>query len=235
MAQTARSSVLLRISKRYAVIAVAAWAVAIGGVAGVWKVDQFQAEQAPLLRGSIAKKAETAAERDEARSQTTLTRRIETQKPFLQKKLHPFFESIQQAQRLTEWEIDPKGETWKQATSLFWELRWVEWEMVGDVGVRNAARLVAQQTTETEEFPSRDWHDLRWEIECLANELHFAVEHAWGIDRTATRQSVLPGEGSTAKPPNGCAAGNQNPVRPAGMQPLRAKGNLHQPRTTQLE
>ncbi|MCA1423933.1 hypothetical protein I6F21_08640 [Bradyrhizobium sp. NBAIM03] len=235
MAQTPRSSALLRLSKRYTIIAVAAWTIAGAVIAGVWKVYEFQTEQARLLSESLAKQAEVIAERDEARSQAALTRRIEAQKPFLQKKLDLFFETIQQAQRLTEWELDPKDETWKQATKRFWELRWGELEMVGDAGVRNAARLVGQQITETEEFPSRDRHDLRWAVECLADELRFAIEHAWGIDRNATRESVLRGEGATGKLPNGCVAGNRDPIRPAGMQPLKAKGNLHQVRSPQTE
>lgn len=201
MAHTSRSSALLRLSKRYTVIAVAAWTVAAALIAGVWKIYEFQTEQARLLNESLAKQPPAIVERDEPPSQAALTRRIEAQRPFLQKKLDVFFEIVQQAQRLTEWEHDPKGETWKQATGRFWELRWGELEMVAGAGVRNAALLVGQQVTETEELPSRDRHDLRWAVECLADELRFVIEHAWGIDRNATRESVLPGRGRPASSP----------------------------------
>ncbi|WP_271593079.1 hypothetical protein [Bradyrhizobium sp. CCBAU 65884] len=112
----------------------------------------------------------------------------------MQRKLDLFFETIQQAQRLIEWELGPKDETWKQATKRFWELRWGELEMVGDVGIRNAARLVGQQITEAEEFPSRDRHDLRWAVECLADELRYALEHAWG-DRSKGHARERPARG----------------------------------------
>lgn len=228
MTQATLSSALLRLAKRYTVIAVAAWTVAVAVVAGAWKVYEFQTEQARLLREALAKQAETVAERDEARDQAAMTRRIEAKKPFLQKTLDLFFETIQRAQRLSEWEFDPNSETWKQATKRFWDLRWGELEMVGDPGVRNAARIVGQQITETEEFPSRDRHDLRWAVECLADELRFAIEHAWGIVQAATRASVLGGEGVIGKLPDGCVAGNRDPIHPAGMRPLNAKGNLNQ-------
>lgn len=109
MAQTARSSALLRLSKRYTVIAVAAWTVAVAVVAGVWKVYEFQTEQARQLRESIAKQAETVAKRDEARSQATL-------------------ETIQQAQRLTEWELEPKGETWNKRQGDFGNCVGASWK-----------------------------------------------------------------------------------------------------------
>ncbi|MDA9476740.1 hypothetical protein XI03_19915 [Bradyrhizobium sp. CCBAU 65884] len=69
MAQIPRSSALLRLFKRYTIIAVAAWTVAGAVIAGVWKVYEFQTEQARLLSESLSNQAEAIAERDEARSQ----------------------------------------------------------------------------------------------------------------------------------------------------------------------
>jgi hypothetical protein len=121
MTQATRSSALLRLAKRYTVIAVAAWTVVVAAVAGAWKVYEFQTEQARPLREALAKQAETIAERDDARSQAALKHRIEAQKPFLQKKLDLFFETIQQAQRLTEWELDLASLSVKGHTSVLVE------------------------------------------------------------------------------------------------------------------
>jgi hypothetical protein len=121
MTQATRSSALLRLAKRYTVIAVAAWTVVVAAVAGAWKVFEFQTEQARLLREALAKQVETIAERDDARSQAALTHRIEAQKPFLLKKLDLFFETILQAQRLTEWELDLGSLSVKGHTSVLVE------------------------------------------------------------------------------------------------------------------
>lgn len=121
MTQATRSSALLRLAKRYTVIAVAAWTAVVAAVAGAWKVYEFQTEQARLLREVLAKPAETIAERDDARSQAVLRHRIEAQEPFLQEKLDLFFDTIQQAQRLTEREPDLGSLSVKGPTSVLVE------------------------------------------------------------------------------------------------------------------
>jgi hypothetical protein len=160
-----------------------------------------------------------------ANSQAELTRRIEAQKPFLERKLALFFETIQVAGRLTELQLDPDDPRWKSSAKRFWELRWAELEMVGDPGIRDAARRVGQQIVETEFNKLRERHDLRWAVECLADELRMALEHAWGTDRNATRQSANGLEIPISKLPNGCTQGRQEPYQLSGMEPLFAPNN----------
>lgn len=192
------------------------WTVATAVAAGWWAVYQFEARRED-------EKTERTLARIEAERNTAIAHRIEAQKPFLQKKLEIYFETIQIAERLVEWELNPLDDKWKVAAKRFWELRWGELEMVGDAGIRQAARRVGQQIVETENDPRRDRHDLRWMIECLADELRLSLEHAWGFDAKAARMTAT-GEAGL-KLPNGCGEGRAPPHPLSGMKPLVASGN----------
>jgi hypothetical protein len=143
---------------------------------------QFEVKQEESRRAfEDAVKAREQAREDarEAREQASLqsqreaatARVVESQKPFLERKLSLFFEAIKVAGALTDPELDPATSTWKTAAQRFWELRWAELEMVGDPGIRDAARRVGQQIVETQYIPERNRHDLRWAVECLVSSV----------------------------------------------------------------
>lgn len=156
---------------------------------------------------------------EQNRYDAAVARRIEAQKPLLQKKMDVYFEMSKVGGVLIGWDIDPKGEIWKKATDRFWELRWNELELVGDTGIRQAVRRVGDQIDETEFNPNRDRHDLRWSIECLSDELRLSLENSWGLVKrsrsTETGQLV-------SDLPNGCMEGKRKVPPLSGFQPLAA-------------
>ena len=117
-----------------------------------------------------------------------------------------------------------KGQAISAELSSRGQLRWRELEMVGDAGLRQAARRVGEQLVEVEAFPREDRHDLRWRVERLADEVRLSLEHSWGYERnlhreTATREMV-------SKLPTGCKSGRAKPGLLPGMIELKAPGNL---------
>jgi hypothetical protein len=127
------------------IIGAAVWTVITAGASAYWSVRQFQATS-EQFQSRLAFERET---RDNARAsaehEAATTRRIEAQKPFLQKKLDAYFEAIKVTSRLVEWELLVESPVWKENANRFWQMRWGELEMVGDAGIRNAARLVGEQ------------------------------------------------------------------------------------------
>jgi hypothetical protein len=197
-------------------IAVALWTVLTAGVSGYWAVHKYTADR---------EDAQTARDtaREDAERNATIARRIEAQRPFLERKLALYFTAIETAGKLTEWDLSPDSQQWKENAKRFWELRWSELEMVGDSAIRQAARRVGQQIVEVEFDPKRERHDLRWMVECLADELRLALEHAWGFDPMATRITAT--EDRASKLPNGCSQDRTKPERLNGMLELHAPGN----------
>jgi hypothetical protein len=206
-------------------LAIAVWTVVTFAAASFWEYQKHTVERQNEIKRFEQVKAREFQERIDAERNAELTRRIEAQKPFLEKKLNLFFDTIQVAARLTEWQLDPKSPKWQESARRFWELRWGELEMVGDPGIRDAARRVGQQLVEVEHNPDRDRHDLRWMVECLADELRFALEHAWGIDRNAKRATSIGPTAEVSKLPSGCNEGPRPPTLFSGMQKLEALGN----------
>jgi hypothetical protein len=228
---------LRRIWKRWSaiiiVVAAAFWTVLTAGVSGYWSVRQFKAsseqfqkdldykrETREIARTDAAKEAaaKSAAEqkiRDDAAADAANTRRIEAQKPFLEKRLDTYIEAIKVAGRLTDMDLPVDSDTWKENAKRFWEMRWGELEMVGDPGIRNAARLVAEEMSFTFKQPNEDRHNLRWSVECLADELRFSLEHTWGLQKGSMRETVL--KQLVSKVPDGCNQGRDEPIRPPGM------------------
>jgi hypothetical protein len=161
--------------------------------------------------------------RADAENTSALTRKLEAQRPFLQKQLDIYLETVQVAGRLTSPQSTPNTPVWEENARRFWQLRWSELEMVGDAGIRQAARRVGEQLIETEFNPIRDRHDLRWMVECLSDEVRLALEHSWGYKRDLTRETAT-GE-SSLKVPNGCSQDRAKPQLLTGMIPLVAPGN----------
>jgi hypothetical protein len=86
-------------------VGAAIWTAITAGTSAWWTVRQYDQEM---------------ADRDAAR-------KLEAQKPFLQKKLDVYFSAIQAARKLTDPHLDPDSQEWKQNATLFFELRWGNW------------------------------------------------------------------------------------------------------------
>ena len=168
-----------------------------------------------------AEKKRTAEQkaRDDARAATeadnAIARRIEAQKPFFEKRQEAYFEAIRIASQLTELDLAADGDKWKEKVRKFTQMRWGELEMVGDPGIRNAARLVIGQINHVANSPLANRHNLRWSVECLADELRYSLEHSWGLQKGLKRDTVL--GGAVNKVPDGCNQGTEAAVRPMGM------------------
>jgi hypothetical protein len=188
--------------KSYLLVLVQFWfGILIVIVGGGWTAYHYWSEQAETERN------------------LAITHRIEAQRPFLSEKLKTYIEAVSIGGELTEWEIDPKSEAWKQATKRFWQLRWSELELFGDPSIRQAMRRIGQQIVETEHDPTRKRHDLRWMVECLADELRLSLEGSWQI----TGDTKLPVSGKDL--PAGCMQNRDKPPQFRGMLPLTAPGN----------
>jgi hypothetical protein len=200
--------------------AAAIWTVTTALVTAWWAVQQNRGESDRFI---AQLRAEQQA-RTDAREDADLARRVEAQTPFLQKQLELYFEAVKVTGKLVDPALKKDDPLWKENVARFWELRWAELEMSGDEGVRQAMRRIQEQIIETEFDQSRNRHDLRWAVECLADELRLSLEHAWGIKRDPNRATAsgVP----VSKLPNGCASGDINHEVLPGMLPLKAPGNL---------
>jgi hypothetical protein len=97
---------------------VQAWLPVLTVVAGgLWGLYTYIDHQNEIQRESAS-----ASEHDAA------TRRIEAQRPFLEKQLALYFETAQVAGRLVT--LDVKSSDWSDAEQRFWALYWSELSMV---------------------------------------------------------------------------------------------------------
>jgi hypothetical protein len=201
--------------------AAAFWTLVTASLTAWWTVEQYKGETTKFL----ARLASDDKARQEARSDADLVRRIQAQQPFLEKQLGLYFETIKVVAKLANPVLKKEDAQWKDNVARFWELRWAELEMVGDAGIREAMRRVQQQLIETEFDQERNRHDLRWSIECLADELRLSLEHAWAIKRDPDR--ITAAGNPASKLPNGCNSDQTGVEVIRGMQPLRAPGNAY--------
>ncbi|WP_445216183.1 hypothetical protein ACKWRH_28235 [Bradyrhizobium sp. Pa8] len=220
------------------VVAAGGWTVITALVAGSWSVYQFKENtqqfytklerdrvEAETIRRSQVQEAEKAriaaaaeAERNRAATEkeNSASRRIEAQKPFLEKRLAAYLEAVRVSSRLTELDLQTDSEVWKENARKFFQLRWGELEMVGDLGIRNAARLVGEEINHVIDFPLEDRHNLRWSVECLADELRYSLEHTWGLQKDLRRETVY--IDFVPKLPSGCTEGRDPALAPPGMR-----------------
>jgi hypothetical protein len=201
----------------------AIWTFGTAAVAGLWTYYTYNSDRRE--RSDTATQAQRNLEQTRADTEKVAaeTRKLEAQRPFLQKKLDVYFESVQVAGRLTQIDLAPSSDEWKDNARRFWALRWSELEMVGDAGIREAARRVGEQLDEVENDPNRDRHDLRWMVECLSDELRLSLEHSWGYQADLYRVTVT--GAPAAKLPRGCVSGREKPTVFAGMLPFKAESN----------
>jgi hypothetical protein len=188
-----------------AMLAVAGWTILTAFATSTWTVFESMNKRADVQRSEA------------------LSRRLEAQKPFLQKKLDLYIETAEVSSRLVEWAADPKSSEWKKNAKRFWELRWSHLEVVGDPGVRQAMRRLGQEIIEVEHDPAKIRHDLRWSVECLADELRESLEAAW---YTGSEAETKPSNEKRLSP-SGCKRGPLPPDRQEGMEALKAPANLN--------
>jgi hypothetical protein len=156
------------------------------------------------------------------------THKIEVQLPFLQKRLQVYFSAIEAARKLTDSHLSPDSSEWKDNATNLWELRWGELEMVGDKGTREAARRVDYKILDVEAAPNDDTRrQLRWAVECLADEMRLSLEASWGFDPSAVRQTALGRDTSTV--PAGCTDSGRLPDVPDGMPKIVRRGQVIDP------
>ena len=95
--------------------------------------------------------------------------------------------------KLVDSSLSPDNPVWKENATRVWELRWGELEMVGDKGTREAVRRVTHKIDEVRDHPTEELprKELRWAVECLADEMRLSLEKSWGFDPSATRKTVL--------------------------------------------
>jgi hypothetical protein len=188
------------------------------------KVQSTAALEAEKTRSAEALEAEKT--RTAAALEAEQTRRIEAQSPFLEKRLEVCVSAMEAARKLTDPTLSPDSPEWKENETRLWELRWGELEMVGDEGTREAARRVTYKITEVRDHPNGDRKELRWAVECLADELRLSLETSWGFSPSAVRQTEL-GE-NVATLPGGCTDSGLPPPVPEGMTPLGPDYNLQE-------
>jgi hypothetical protein len=85
-------------------------------------------------------------------------------------------------------------------------------------GTREAARRVTYKITDVRDHPKGDRKELRWAVECLADELRLSLETSWGFSPSAVRQTEL-GE-NVPTFPGGCTDPGLPPPVPTGMKEL---------------
>jgi hypothetical protein len=124
-------------------------------------------------------------QRDQTRQATeeAATRRIEVQKPFLEKKLTLYFEAAQIAGRLAT--LKPGAEAWNDTENRFWQLYWSELSMVETDAVEEAMVKVGQALTILKNSPEdkdarRALNEAIYE---LAHAIRDGIESAWSGDR----------------------------------------------------
>jgi hypothetical protein len=78
------------------------------------------------------------------------TRKFEARKPFLEARLKVYVEAARVAAAITDRNLKTDSDVWKNNVHQFISMRWGELEMLGDAGIRNAARLVTEYMRETE-------------------------------------------------------------------------------------
>jgi cell division protein FtsB len=223
-----RQTQLLRGIRRWQpfllLLGAAIWTAGTALIAGYWTYYTYTSDKRERSKATEIAQRNLEQTRADIEKTAAETRKLEAQRPFLQKKLDIYFEAVQVAGRLTQIDLSPSSLEWKDNARRFWMLRWSELEMVGDAGIREAARRVGEQIVEVEHDPDRKRHDLRWMVECLSDELRLSLEHSWGYQPYLERPTAT---GRTAdKLPKGCSSGNIKPAMFDEMQDFKAESNI---------
>jgi hypothetical protein len=140
------------------------WTIGTAAVAGWWTYYTFNQNRIEDQTARELAQRNLDKTRAETEHIAAQTRKLEAQRPFLQKQLDIYLETMQTAGKLTNFSIMPNTPDWDDNVKRFWQLRWGELEMVGDAGLMQAARRVAEQLNEVEFKPNRERHDLRWMV-----------------------------------------------------------------------
>ena len=108
-----------------------------------------------------------------------VTRRIEVQKPFLEKQLALYFEAAQVAGRLVS--LKPGVGSWSENENRFWELYWSELSMVESEAVEQAMVNVGTALTAYKSAPDSQpaKRALEKSIYDLAHAIRDGIAAAW--------------------------------------------------------
>lgn len=121
------------------------------------------------------------AQRDAARQseQEATTRRIEAQKPFLEKQLALYFEAAQVAGKLTT--LKPAEDGWDANERRFWQLYWSELSMVESAAVEAAMVRLRTALDNYKRTPgdSALIEALDEAVYELAHAIRASIESAW--------------------------------------------------------
>jgi hypothetical protein len=147
---------------------VQAWLPVLTVVAGgLWGLFTYIDHQKEVQRQSTAESERNAA-----------TRRIEAQKPFLEKQLALYFEAAQVAGKLVT--LDVKSSDWQSAEQRFWALYWSELSMVEHKIVE---QMMVQFGTALKAYKSEQSSATKSAIDSaaldLAHAIRAGIEEAW--------------------------------------------------------
>jgi hypothetical protein len=119
------------------------------------------------------------------------TRLLEAQKPFLQKQLDLYFETVQVTGVLVTAPMESKE--WQTAERRFWALYWSELSMVEAGEVEGAmVRLGSQLDRHKREPGDATLQVLRRCVYDLAHTIRYAIEVRWQISSASSRTNSCP-------------------------------------------
>jgi hypothetical protein len=99
---------------------------------------------------------QSEVQREAARqaNKEAITRRLEAQKPFLEKQLALYFEAAQIAGKLVT--LKPGNEKWDEVENRFWQLYWSELSMVESPAVEAAMVKVGDALSDYKQTPDNE-------------------------------------------------------------------------------
>lgn len=108
-----------------------------------------------------------------------ITRRIEAQKPFLEKQLRLYFEAAEVAGRLAT--LKPENEKWETNENRFWQLYWSELSVIETSEVENAMVAIGDILPAYKAAPKdvQTNADLDNAIYDLAHAIRNGIESGW--------------------------------------------------------
>jgi hypothetical protein len=124
--------------------------------------------------------------------QLASARRIEAQKPFLEKQLGLYFEAAEVAGKLSAWKLNNKQSVANE--DRFWQLYWSDLALVGTEEVRDAMGAVGMALHSYKESPENErvHAELDDAIFDLAREIRMAIERGWSTGEWLDAQTAYP-------------------------------------------
>jgi hypothetical protein len=165
--------------------------VVVGALWGLFTyiTSQKEAEQQRLAQTQaietqrLAQEREAQLQRNYQLEKDLSTRRIEAQRPFLQKQLDLYFETIQLVGKLISG-AQPNTPEWKPMEERFWQLYWAELAMVEHGIVEQAMKEFGEQLKRYVQTPTQDVKNrLNVASYNLAHAIRQGIESAWSSNQ----------------------------------------------------